>query len=233
MSLSQGFGSLFFTWCIYIGSLSLSHLYCVLALSLHYLKEHWIVKLNKRWSHPFRSNTEGWQGVQKFWMQRLSYPELSLSRSDGIRIHRCHPSAAANTCSCYAALDWSFNVCVANEDAAKDCWSRKSLHLQSHLLPASKSGQRDPAPNIGPKDQEDILASHLNMFDVPASGDLDIHVRHQKDIKQDAEFKIISQSQTWGACVLWCVLVCAPEACYDLSQTSLETVLSYGKDTEF
>lgn len=34
-----------FAWCIYIGSLSLSHLCSVLALSYYYLKEHWILKL--------------------------------------------------------------------------------------------------------------------------------------------------------------------------------------------
>lgn len=35
-----------FAWCIYIGSLSLSHLCSILVLPPYYLKEHWILKLN-------------------------------------------------------------------------------------------------------------------------------------------------------------------------------------------
>lgn len=35
-----------FAWCIYIGSLSLSHLCSVLVVSPYYFKEHWILKLN-------------------------------------------------------------------------------------------------------------------------------------------------------------------------------------------
>lgn len=41
-----------FAWCIYIGSLSLSHLCSALALSPHYLKEHWIFEIEQYINDP-------------------------------------------------------------------------------------------------------------------------------------------------------------------------------------
>lgn len=217
-------------WCIYIGSLSLSHLCCVLALALYYLKEHWNLKWNNVWMitpHPTppsiilgvcmldRWGGGGGVGVLHH-IPGSPHPAVKISgHSPSSKI--LPPPLTFLSSRWHNHLRWSGYIMMQHISHAVFALQMKKLSKfvgdesasfidSSFICVQSKPSFHGAVANEGanklsPRRHYGVFIWICLMFHPLVIWAL-FHVHHQKDIKQDVEFKIRSQSKKCDVCVL-------------------------------